>query len=100
MPRDIEIMEPSGVTMKARLLIKTLSDALKSLFPKEVRTVIVQYTNLEGSVQLGRNWQELSDTQFFAYCGVLVLAGVFRSSEQNLSELWEDGIGPVIFAAK
>lgn len=78
---------------------KTISDAWELFFPHDVIDQIVNYTNNQ-LVDIGQKYERQRDviqtdrTEIRAMIGLLYLAGVNKSSKQNLEDLWRsDGHG-------
>ena len=47
----------------------------------------------------GRKWKRMDGVDLQAYVGMLILAGVYRSSKEATSSLWHAETGRVIFRA-
>lgn len=56
-------------------------------------------TNLYGSRQYGVKWKNIDLQTLRAYIGLLLLAGVYRSKGECVTELWDDRRGRPIFRA-
>lgn len=77
------------------------NDVLSSflLFIEPIEQLIVTMTNLYGIREIGSNWQEVDIVTMRAYCGLLLLAGVYRSHGECITELWNERTGRAIFCA-
>lgn len=56
-------------------------------------------TNLYGVKKYGKGWINLTLVDFRAFIGLLILAGVSKSNQEDANELWDDEWGRPIFAA-
>lgn len=56
-------------------------------------------TNLYGVRRYKNKWKPVDIDTMRAYYGVLLLAGVYRSKGENITELWDDHNGRPIFRA-
>ena len=56
-------------------------------------------TNLYGFQKLGDKWKNVTIPEMRAYYGLLILAGVYRSHGEDMTELWNDKLGRPIFRA-
>lgn len=69
------------------------------MFIEPIEKTIVEMTNLYGARRYKRKWQPVDVTTMRAYYGVLLLAGVYRSKGEDITELWDDHNGRPIFRA-
>lgn len=60
---------------------------------------VVEMTNLYGSRRHKANWKPVDIVTMRAYYGLLLLAGVYRSHGECMTELWNDYDGRPIFRA-
>lgn len=88
-----------GITAFAKSQIGCVSDTFKLYINRDIRELILKYTNLEGLKVFGDGWNTVSETELIAFMGLFILSGVFRAHNQVLEELWEDGVGPAVFSA-
>lgn len=68
-------------------------------FPPPVMNTIMKYTNIEGKRVFGNDWSDVDDDEMFAFIGLLLLAGVFRSNNESTESLWDSEKGRPIFGA-
>ena len=87
------------MTPHAQRNIRSRADAFRVFFDSRVRSLILEFTNLQGFRKYGGDWKEIDQVELLAYIGLLTLAAVYRSSDQYIEELWEEGAGPTIFRA-
>ncbi|KAL6489250.1 hypothetical protein MHYP_G00029910 [Metynnis hypsauchen] len=76
--------------------IKTCFDLF---MPSSLKKVIIAMTNLEGIKVYGTMWNDIHDECLDAYIGVLLLAGVYRSSNEATDSLWDASTSRNIFRA-
>lgn len=57
-------------------------------------------SNIEGKRVFGNEWKEIDSTEFSAFIGLLLLAGVFKSCNECRESLWDAEKGRAIFRAK
>lgn len=69
------------------------------LFIEPIENIIISMTNLYGIRKLKENWENIDIFAFCAYIGLLLLAGVYRSRGECITELWDDRFGRPIFRA-
>ncbi|KAK9710899.1 Transposase IS4 [Popillia japonica] len=100
-PQNIVRFKP-GVTKKAANG-KSPLDAWKLFFPDSVIDELVQCTNIyikiiRNKYTRDRDAKETNQAEIKALMGLLLLAGVLRSSHQNDADLWtKDGTGRELF---
>ncbi|XP_041792004.1 piggyBac transposable element-derived protein 4-like [Chelmon rostratus] len=79
------------------------ADSIKSTFhlfmSEEIEEVVLQMTNKEGRRVYGDKWDEMDKTQLEGYLGLLILAGVYKSSKESTFSLWHAQSGRAIFRA-
>ncbi|XP_041791116.1 piggyBac transposable element-derived protein 4-like [Chelmon rostratus] len=79
------------------------ADSIKSTFhlfmSEEIEEVVLQMTNTEGRRVYGDKWDEMDKTQLEGYLGLLILAGVYKSSKESTFSLWHAQSGRAIFCA-
>lgn len=68
------------------------------LFIEPLEETIIQMTNKYGS-ENHKDWELIDIPTLRAYLGLLILAGVYRSNNESLEELWDDSEGRPIFKA-
>ena len=89
--------------------IQMLKDAFQLLITQEMVLVIVKETNRRGGKNIAEwneqnpdkkyQWKETDSDEIWAFIGLLILGGVHRSKNENLSELWSMVNGRPIFRA-
>lgn len=99
-PRAANIMTPApGITRFAIQRVSTMSDAFLFFLYSRITECILTMTNKEGASTLGEEWNPISQEEIYAYFGLSLLAGVYRSCGEALSELWSADEGRPIFRA-
>lgn len=68
-------------------------------FPPPLLHTILKYTNLEGKRVFADDWNDIDSTDLFAFIGLILLAGVFRSCNESTESLWDTEKGRPLFAA-
>ena len=63
-----------------------------------VETIVVS-TNMEGVKQKGAIWKVVTRTELWAFIGLMISRGVYRSSGESIEELWSKSCGRPIFSA-
>ncbi|XP_060720777.1 piggyBac transposable element-derived protein 4-like [Tachysurus vachellii] len=106
-PPDLQGRAPAANVIKmipgiTRFAVTRVSD-IKSCFdlfmPLSLKKVIISMTNLEGKKVHGDMWNDIDEECLNAYIGVLLLAGVYRSSNEATDSLWDASTGRNIFRA-
>lgn len=69
------------------------------MFMEPIEKIIIEMTNLYGARRYKNKWKPVDVTTMRAYYGVLLLAGVYRSKGEDITELWDDYHGRPIFRA-
>lgn len=77
--------------------IDTLSSFL--LFLDPIEKIIVDMTNLYGERRYQKNWKYVDVSTMRAFYGLMLLAGVYRSHGEIVTELWDNRNGRPIFRA-
>nr|XP_023650860.1 piggyBac transposable element-derived protein 4-like isoform X2 [Paramormyrops kingsleyae] len=95
-PPTILNMKP-GPTQTAASLVHDIRSAFELFISDSVQQVVLNMTNIEGKRVMGKQWKEVDNTEMFAYYGVLILAGVYRSRGQSARSLWDSELGRPIF---
>lgn len=68
-------------------------------FPPPLIRIILKYTNIEGRRIFDKEWIDIDTIELFAFIGLLLLSGVFRSHNESSERLWDSQKGRPIFAA-
>ena len=89
--------------------MQTVKDAFQLLFTEEMILLIVTETNRrarksteawnEQNPDKKWQWKDTDSEEIWAFIGLLILAGVQRSQNENLNELWSMNNGRPIFRA-
>lgn len=69
------------------------------MFIQPIENIVVDMTNVYGARRYKDKWQPVDLITMRAYYGVLLLAGVYRSKGEDITELWDDHNGRPIFRA-
>ena len=69
------------------------------LFLKPVEHIILNMTNLYGVRKYKDQWENIDLVKLHAYFGLLLLAGVYRSYGECVTQLWNEKTGRPIFRA-
>ncbi|KRY39494.1 PiggyBac transposable element-derived protein 4 [Trichinella spiralis] len=59
--------------------------------------IVLQMTNSEGKRLHKDTWKEIEETEFHAYIGLLILAGVYKSHGEATKSLWNTENGRPVF---
>lgn len=87
-----------GPTSYAIARISSPVDAFTLFFTDDIIDHIVAMTNLQGP-RTAMRWSTITAQQLRAYFGLLILAGVYKSKDESLQNLWDKELGRPIFAA-
>lgn len=68
-------------------------------FPPTLLHTILKYTNLEGKRVFADDWNDIDSIDLFAFIGLILLAGVFRSRNESTESLWDTEKGRPVFGA-
>lgn len=96
--RNILNLTP-GPTRFSAARVEDEYTAFELLFPHNLKIMIVNYTNIEGKRVYLENWRDLNIADLDAYIGLLLLAGVYRSSNEATTSLWDEYKGRHLFRA-
>ncbi|XP_031735170.1 piggyBac transposable element-derived protein 4-like [Anarrhichthys ocellatus] len=88
-----------GPTAYARSRIDDIKSTFDLFLPKPIEEVVLNMTNKEGRRVYGNKWRKMDRMDLQAYVGLLILAGVYRSSKEATSSLWHAESGRAIFRA-
>lgn len=78
--------------------LDTASDCFCSVFDQQVIDIVIKYTNIEAKKKR-TNWKEIDRAELLAFIGLLIIAGVDRSSKRNYEEFFGLLRGMPIFRA-
>ncbi|KRZ01727.1 PiggyBac transposable element-derived protein 4 [Trichinella zimbabwensis] len=59
--------------------------------------IVLQMTNLDGKRLYKDDWKQIDETEFHAYIGLLILAGVYNSHGEATNSFWNTENGRPIF---
>lgn len=90
---------PQGPTRYAVARVSSIQAALELFLPDSVTQIVLDMTNKEGRRVYGTNWSDMDITDLRGYLGLLILAGVYRSSKEAVESLWHAEHGRAIFRA-
>lgn len=88
-----------GPTLYARSRIEDIKSAFYLFLPKAIEESVLNMTNKEGQRVYGKKLRKMDQMDLQAYVGLLVLAGVHRSSKEATASLWNAESGRAIFRA-
>ena len=88
-----------GPTAYARSRISDIKSTFELFLPKPIEQIVLNMTNKEGPRVYGRKWKRINGVDLQAYVGMLILAGLYRSSKEDTSSLWHAETGRAIFRA-
>ncbi|XP_048853943.1 piggyBac transposable element-derived protein 4-like [Brienomyrus brachyistius] len=91
-------MKP-GPTRMAVSRVHDIRSAFELFISDSIQQVVLNMTNLEGKRIISKKWKEVDNTEMFAYYGILILAGVYKSRSQSVGSLWDSEMGRPIFRA-
>ena len=60
--------------------VQDIKSSFELFIPDSIQKIILDFTNLGGQHVFGERWNEMDKTHLFANFGVLILAGVFKST--------------------
>ena len=86
------IAHAAGPVNEARNVTNPL-DAFSLFVDDAVVGLIVTMTNRRGHDEYSRNnaaWKDTDDVEIRAFIGILILAGILRSSKEPINDLWSD----------
>ena len=95
-PRNI-IREKSGLTRYAIKMSGSLGDCFSLFFRDNFLEKICKWTNKEGQGVFSNNWKDTTVAELRKVIGTLLLVGVYKSSNKDLSQLWHMEHGKPIF---
>ncbi|XP_038584333.1 piggyBac transposable element-derived protein 4-like isoform X2 [Micropterus salmoides] len=87
-----------GPTRYAISRISTVKSCFDLFMTEEIIQLVLDMTNLHGR-RSTTDWKDIDATDLQAYFGLLILAGVYRSRNEDTRSLWDDHTGRAIFRA-
>ena len=88
-----------GPTRYAVSHVHDIASAFHLFFTPAIKKIILEMTNLEGFRKYGDSWKRMDEVDLYAYIGLLILAGVYRSRGEAAASLWDAESGRPIFRA-
>ncbi|XP_053968281.1 piggyBac transposable element-derived protein 4-like [Anastrepha ludens] len=88
-----------GTTRYARARIDDIKDAFMLFFPPTIENIVLKWSNAYAKEQYDDNYIEINSNLLHAYIGVLILAGVYRSKNETMLDLFDGEYGRPIFRA-
>lgn len=94
--RNLQI--DSKVNLPPGKRLDSAMDCFRLIFDDSLLAIIVRFTNIEAKKH-NASWKEIDQNELLAYIGLLIIAGVDRSSKRNYSEFFNRLRGFPIFRA-
>lgn len=91
-------MSVNKVILERGKHIDSAKDAFNTIITDKVIEIIVKYTNVEGA-RIDTLWREVDAIEIRAFIGLLIGAGIERSSKRNYEEFFHRLRGQPIFRA-
>lgn len=91
------LREKSGPTRYANREVDSISSAFLIYLRKPLMQIILKWTNVEGNTVFGNKWKQLDESELLKFIGVLILIGVYKSKNEEISQLWSKKNGRKIF---
>lgn len=76
------------VNLRGGQKVDTAEGAFECLFTADVINMIVKYTNLEAN-RVMTEWKDIDEIELRAFIGLLITAGIERSSKRNYVEFYD-----------
>ena len=86
-----------GPTLFSIAQIEDEYSAFELFFPRDLKTMIINYTNVEGKCVSEENWTDLNIIKLEAYTGLLLPSCVYKSSNESTTSLWDECKGRHLF---
>lgn len=87
----------------------TRLDIFNKIFPNEMKHLIIRETNRKGRQVIAewneshptkiKEWDPVKIIEFDAYLGILICAGVYKSSDEDVCDLWKSNANPLYRAS-
>lgn len=90
------LKEKSGPTRFAYREIDTIESSFLLYFRKPLLNIIVKWTNKKGLQVFGQEWKLIDSNKLLRFTGVLILIGVYKSKNEEVSQLWSRENGKYI----
>lgn len=87
-----------GPTRHAKRNIDTKFSAFQLFFANNVTDQTLKWTNKEGLRVFQDKWNKMDKKELHLFFGVLILAGVYKSKNEAISQLWNKEHGRPIFS--
>ena len=91
------IREKSGLIRYVIRMSGSLGDCFTLFFRDNLLEEICKCTTEEGQVVFSNNWIDTTVAELIKVIGTLLLVGVYKSSNEDLSQLWHMDIGDQLF---
>ncbi|XP_056092518.1 piggyBac transposable element-derived protein 4-like [Rhinichthys klamathensis goyatoka] len=88
-----------GITRYACSHAEDIKSTFELFLTEEIQSIVLRMTNVEGRRVYANEWTDLDLADIQAYIGVVILAGVYRSNNENMESLWHPDSGRAIFGA-
>nr|XP_033472352.1 piggyBac transposable element-derived protein 4-like [Epinephelus lanceolatus]XP_033472354.1 piggyBac transposable element-derived protein 4-like [Epinephelus lanceolatus] len=88
----------SGPTRYASDRISSPKTSFELFITEEIIQLILKNTNLQGR-RTAAEWKDVDVEELWAFIGLLILAGVYRSRDEATQSLWAEDTGRSIFRA-
>ncbi|KAM9495978.1 uncharacterized protein Hap1MRO34_022041 isoform 2-T2 [Clarias gariepinus] len=82
-----------GITRFAVMRVSDIKTCFDLFMPLSLKKIIIAMTSLEGKKVHGDMWNDIDEEYLDAYIGVLLLAGVYKSSNKVTDSLWDASTG-------
>ena len=102
------VRDRARLTVQSRNL-HSLEQMFKLIITEEIVEIIVQETNRKvidsidnynlNNPNAEKNWNQTDSLEIYTFIGLLILARVYRSMNENINELWSKANGRPIFSA-
>ena len=76
-----------GLTRDSRG-ISTPGEAFKRLLPYDMINIAVRETNRRAILTGAPEWVDTNETEMYAFCGLLLMAGCCRGRKESLMDMW------------
>jgi len=92
-------LTPGITRYAAKRITSDEISAFQLLFTNSIEETVIVNTNREGQLVYDNDWKPLDNVELNAYIGLLILAGVYKSNNEALENLWDNSKGRPIFRA-
>jgi len=88
-----------GVTSYAIARVESIESSFNLCFNQEMENIILEFTNVQGQLVFGTKWKAFDRLSLRSYIGLIILAGVYKSNHEAITNLWDEFSGRPIFRA-